>query len=244
MGPPPLPSIHLLCLEETHIAAFTTALRTHNAPPLDINYHHGTLASLPQTTHFDAIVSPANSYARMDGGFDDALSRALSPADDYMALTRVASEALYAEHCGFLPPGGCMLVSLEDARLRENEWGCKWLALCPTMKVPQRVEWDREVVYECVYALLAAIDRHNRRLREGKDGMAGEKVGEGREIRSVLMTPLATGYGRWSAARWAAQTVLAMKHFSEAVEAGKGWEKKGPVRVMGHVGEVEKTWDL
>ncbi|KAK7190600.1 hypothetical protein DPSP01_007256 [Paraphaeosphaeria sporulosa] len=231
-----LPSIHLLCLEESHITSFTTALRTYNAPSLDITYHHGTLSSLSQSTHFDAIVSPANSYARMDGGFDDALSRALSPADDYMALTRVASEALYAEHRGFLPPGSCMLISLEDTRLRGNAWGCTWLALCPTMKVPQRVEWDREVVYECIYALLAAVDRRNRRLSE--EGV------ERREIRSVLITPLATGYGRWSAERWAAQTVLALKHFAEVVEAGKNWEKKGPVRVMGHVAEVEKTWDL
>lgn len=108
--------------------------------------------------------------------------------------------------------GNCMLVSLGDDRLSGNPWGGEWLASCPTMEVPQRVEWDREVVYECVYALLAAIDGYNKRIN---------KVG-GREIRSVLITPLATGYGRWSAERCAAQTVSARKHFAEVVEAGKG----------------------
>lgn len=187
----------------------------------------------------DAIVSPANSYARMDGGFDDALSRALSPADDYMALSRVAQDAVYAAYRGFAPPGSCLLVDVDDARLRgrEERWGCKWVAVCPTMKVPQEVRWDREVVYECVWALLAGVDRHNRRVRGGESGGVGE-------IRSVLMTPLATGYGGWSAERWAAQTVLAMKHFVEAVENERRWAVMGPVRIMGHVGEVEKTYGL
>lgn len=57
-----------------------------------------------------------------------------------MALTRVASEALSSEHHEFLSPGNCMLVSLEDAKLRENVWGYRWLALYPTMKAPQQAE--------------------------------------------------------------------------------------------------------
>ncbi|KAL1596554.1 hypothetical protein SLS60_009202 [Paraconiothyrium brasiliense] len=239
-SPPPMPSFHILWIEEIYITAFESARHTYNLPTsISITYQRGTLASLPQHVQFDAIVSPANSYARMDGGFDDALSRAFSPENDYLALTRVVQEALYKEHRGFLAPGSCMLVSLDDEKLRGSTetWGCKWLALCPTMKVPQRVDWDREVVYECVWALLAAVDRHNVSVNDG-DGKSETKV------QNLLMTPLATGYGRWSAERWAAQTVLGMKHFVEAARAGDKWTVMGPTRVMGHAGEVEKTWEL
>lgn len=230
----PLPTFHILCNKEEYITAFESARKKYSLhSSINITYHHTTLSSLPPETHFDAIVSPANSYARMDGGFDDALSRAFSPPNDYMALSRVAQEAVYKSHRGFLAPGNCLLVSLEDERL-VSKWGCKWLALCPTMKVPQRVEWDREVVYECVWGLLNAIDQRNRCLGGGLEG----------RIHNVLMTPLATGYGGWSAERWAAQTVLAMKHFVEVVEGEKGWVVRGPVRIMGHVGEVEGTWAL
>jgi O-acetyl-ADP-ribose deacetylase (regulator of RNase III) len=37
---------------------------------------------------FDLIVSPANSYGRLDGAFDDAILLAFSPRDDYEALMR------------------------------------------------------------------------------------------------------------------------------------------------------------
>ncbi len=63
------------------------------------------------------------------------------------------------------------------------------------------------------------------------------------EIKSLLMTPLATGYGRWSAERWAAQTVLAMRHFVEAMEPGKE-QFIGPIEIFEQHEEMEKTYNL
>jgi O-acetyl-ADP-ribose deacetylase (regulator of RNase III) len=235
--------IHLLCMERQHIDAFQAAVQTHKLPSsIPISIHECTLGDLDPTVQFDAIVSPANSFGRMDGGFDDALSRAFTPQGNYHGLTRVAQAALYKEYRGFLPPGSCLLVDLEgQEELKENPWGCKYLALCPTMRVPQNVNWDREVVYECIWTLLAAIERHNRRVDE--INLDDQLIGSERQIRTVLMTPLATGCGFWSAKRWAEQTVLAIKHF---VNAGKNEQWKFMQwRAIGDVTrEVEKTHGL
>jgi hypothetical protein len=132
------------------------------------------------------------------------------------------------------------LVDLEvDESLKKNDWECRYLALCPTMKMPQKVVWDREVVYECVWALLAVVDKHNMKAKGKKGNDRGEK-----EITSFLMTPLATGYGGWSPQRWAAQTVLAIKHFVEAVENEDKWKVMGTFRAFAHCEEVEGTYGL
>ncbi|KAF1979067.1 macro domain-like protein [Bimuria novae-zelandiae CBS 107.79] len=227
MPPPPvLPTIHILFPSPTFSSAFTTATQFRALPPsIKIHHHTTTLSALPSSLHFDAILAPTDAYARMSGGFSAALSRALSPSHAPSALERVAQEQLFAAHRGFLVPGNCLLVSLDDTLLRRR-WGARWIALCATTRAGKGdVRWDREVVYECVWAVLVALSAHNARVRLGE--------GEG-EIKSVLMTPLATGSGGWSAERWAAQTVLAVRHF---VEAGKG-------SIEGRTWEVEQTWGL
>ncbi|KAF2243054.1 macro domain-like protein [Trematosphaeria pertusa] len=240
----PIPLIHLLCVNEKDIAAFNAAKETYKLPAsVNVTIHNAALAALDPAIQFDAIVSPANSYALMDGGFDDALSRAFSPKGDYLALTRVAQAAVYKEYRGFAPPGSCTLIDLEgEASLKQNNWGCKCLVLCPTMRMPQNVTWDREVVYECVWTLLAAIDRHNGRVWEGAS-QDEQSAGEG-GIRSVLMTPLATATGGWSAERWAAQTVLAIKHFLDAVENEAKWRAMQWGQVGRYSTEVKRSYNL
>ena len=68
---------------------------------------------------------------------DDAISRAISPRNDYIALTRLAQETLHNQWKGFAPPGTCTLVRLPDAWTQavseearsKNVWGTKHLAL-------------------------------------------------------------------------------------------------------------------
>ncbi|KAF4978807.1 hypothetical protein FZEAL_4874 [Fusarium zealandicum] len=231
-----IPQIHLLCMEEHFSDAFEAARTSRKLPSsVSIQIHNCALSRLPQSVQFDIIVSPANSYGRLDGAFDDAISRALSPRDDYLALTHVAQAALYEQWRGFAPPGSCTLVRIPeefDARSR-NVWGTRRVALCPTMRMPADVRWDREVVYECVWSLLCAIDNHNREVRAGK---AKER------IRSILMTPLATGVGKVSAEKWATQAVLAMKHFVEASENPAKWSALDWGDFGKHCAEVQYTW--
>lgn len=223
-------------MDKKFIDAFNFA-KEHDELPVGVNitFHNMPLAELEASVQFDAIVSPANSYALLDGGFDDALSRAFSPTGDYLALTRVAQAVVYKEWRGFAPPSSCTLIDLDNDSLRKTPWNCRYLALCPTMKIPQTVLWDREVVYECIWALFATIDKHNRKVAED-----GNRTKD-KAIRTLLMTPLATGYGGWSAERWASQTVIAIRHFVDALENPGKWSDMGAGKIVQHCGEVEQT---
>lgn len=238
---PAIPHIQLLCMEKRYSLAFDAAKVKYGLPDSTrIDTHHYPLSHLPESVKFDTVVSPANSYGRLDGTFDDAISRAFAPTDDYFALTKAAQRLLYSRYRGFAPPGTCTLLRIPDefhARSR-NVWDTKRVALCPTMRMPQDTRWDREVVYECIWSLLCAVGNHNRDVKEGK-AAEGEE-----EIRDVLMTPLATGCGVVSAERWAAQAVLAMKHYTQACEDEEFWSSLEWRSIDLQALEVEQTWRL
>ncbi|KAF7561133.1 hypothetical protein G7046_g3013 [Stylonectria norvegica] len=233
-----IPTIHLLCMEEHFSEAFEDARHSRRLPStVPIQIHNYALSQLPPSVKFDTVVSPANSYGRLDGAFDDAISRVFSPRDDYFALTKAVQKQLYQQWRGFAPPGTCTLVEIPDdfhTRSR-NVWGAKRVALCPTMRFPDDVRWDREVVYECIWSLLCAVDNHNRDVR------AGETPGK-ELIENILMTPLATGVGRVSAKKWATQAVIAMKHFVEASENPEKWSSLEWQECGKSRSEVQLTW--
>ncbi|KAH6660947.1 hypothetical protein BKA67DRAFT_598908 [Truncatella angustata] len=226
---PLLPHLHILCMDSAAEQAWEAAVKQYklnSSPHLKYTIHDCALSQVSSELRFDAVVSPANSYAILDGGFDDAISRAFSPRDDYAALTRHAQAQLYTTHRGYLPPGQCQIVHLpgewrEAARLRYHDgsgWGARYLLLLPTMRVPGRCDWNKELVYECVWSLLNRVERHNDSVAEGRGGEGGEEPGRASAIASLLMTPLGTGTGRVSYERWARQAVLAIKHWVDSVE--------------------------
>ncbi|KAI1399673.1 hypothetical protein F4819DRAFT_406784 [Hypoxylon fuscum] len=220
-----IPHIHLLCMHQSASDAFYNAVTEHKLPPgsLDYTIHNTYLADLPPSLTFDLVVSPANSYGILDGGFDNAISRAFSPKTDYAALTRAAQKELYRLHGGYLPPGSCCIVPIPEAfrgtlRYHDgNGWGCCYLALCPTMRVPGPCGWDRDVVYECIWSLLNAIEQHNDGAEKGGEGGGATK------IQSILMTPLGTGAGGIRDDKWARQAVLAIKHWIDAKRNPERW---------------------
>lgn len=229
-----LPHMHILCMEREAAAAWHAAMEHYKLnSSLHVQYtiHDCALSQLSSKLHFDAVISPANSYAILDGGFDDAISRAFSPKDDYAALTHHAQAYLYTTDHGYLPPGQCRIVHLpgewrEEKRLRYHDgtgWGVRYLVLLPTMRMPSRCDWDRELVYECVWSMLNNIERHNDSVADGK---GGEEAGRGSNIRSLLMTPLGTGTGFISYERWARQAALAIKHWLESTENPEKWMRR------------------
>lgn len=226
-----IPEFRLLCQDSAFITAFDEALSNlwpdYAPDKIKITSFNERLNSLPPSTKFDLVVSPANSYGRLDGAFDHAISKTFSPPDDYHAITRAAQLVLYEKWRGFAPPGTCTLVEFPED-LKNNARGCKWVALCPTMREPENVNWNREVVYECVWSLLCQVEGHNRRSSE--------------QIRTVLMTPLAAGVGRVSKERWAAQTVMAMRHFVEAIERPEAWRSLQWDSIEKICDEVSETW--
>lgn len=227
-----IPEFILLCQDKAFIIAFNEALSQlwprYHPDKIKITTLNERLNSLPPSTTFDLIVSPANSYGRLDGAFDHAISKTFSPPNDYHAITRAAQLVLYDKWRGFAPPGTCTLVEFPEA-LKANNLGCKWVALCPTMREPQDVNWDREVVYECVWSLLCQVEGHNRRSSE--------------QIETVLMTPLAAGVGKVSKERWAAQTVTAMRHFVDAVERPQIWSSLQWDSIEKICDDVSATWE-
>jgi O-acetyl-ADP-ribose deacetylase (regulator of RNase III) len=228
-----IPEILLLCMDNTFITTFNETLTTtwpDHSSKIKITPLNQRLNSLPPNTTFNLIVSPANSYARLDGAFDNAISLAFSPRNDYHALTRAAQAVFYEKWRGFAPPGSCTLVEFPE-ELKRNVYGCEWVAMCPTMRQPGNVEWDREIVYECVWSLLCQVEGYNRGA-------------EGRKIERVLLTPLAAGVGGVSTERWAAQMVLALKHFVDAVERPGVWGAMQWGDIVEVDSEVEETWDL
>lgn len=232
-----IPEIQLLCLERRFSDAFAVARDKYELPScVRINVHSSSLGALSPDVKFDTVVSPANSYGRLDGSFDDAISRAFAPRDDYLALTHAAQKVLYKQWRGFAPPGSCTLVRFPDefAARSNNLWGTKRVALCPTMREPCDVRWDREIVYDCLWSLLCAVDNHNRDLPADSP----------ERISKILMTPLATGVGRVSPQRWAAQAVLALKHFAQASDDPETWSKLGWDDFGESASEVERTWEL
>lgn len=265
----PIPTLHLLLISPTAVTAFNEAKKKYLDPlnlgssVLNTHIHEASLSQLEESVKFDLIVSPANvsltkpleraqesanafiqSYGILDGGFDDAISRAFSPRNDYFALTRHVQTKLHKEWKGFAPPGTCTLVPLpcewtdssrEPEAQSKNLWNTKHLALLPTMRVPNNVNWDREVVYECIWSLLNAVYNHN----------ASTSTSEDDRITSLLMSPLATGAGYVPEERWAGQLCLAIKHFVAAVNAPEKKQEKERVtwpRAYQPTYEVQPTW--
>ncbi|KAH9917316.1 macro domain-like protein [Fomitopsis serialis] len=169
---------------------------------------------------FDCIVSPANSYGRLDGSFDWYLAKELAPPDQFEAPTQIAQAVLYKQWRGYAPPGTCTLVPLKDTVCAANKYACSYIALCPTMRIPENVKWNREIVYNCMWSLLVALDRHNASVASAAAGRGGAA---GTAVKKVLMAGLATGVGRVSAERCAQQMALAVKHYADASEHPQKW---------------------
>lgn len=108
------------------------------------------------------------------------------------------------------------------------------------MRLPGIVKWDREVVYECVWSMLCEVEAYNRKLATGNE--AGSRPKTDKRIDSILMTPLATGVGAVPVDRWAAQAVLAMKHFVDALERPGRWMHMGWREISKDCAEIAATW--
>lgn len=100
------------------------------------------------------------------------------------------------------------------------------------MREPRDVRWDKEIVYECMWSLLCQVEGHNRAAK-----------GKGK-IGRILMTPLAVGVGKVSKERWAAQTVLALRQFVDAIEKPARWSNLGWGDIGQDTRDVVRTWAL
>ncbi len=64
----------------------------------------------------------------------------------------------------------------------EQRFQCKYIAHCPTMRVPSNCRWNKEIVYNCMWSLLNELRVHNA-------------VRKTVPITRVFVTGLGTGIG-------------------------------------------------
>ena len=88
------------------------------------------------TTEIECVVSPANSYGLMDGGYDRAISEWFG-----WDLMKKVQEYILTNYKGEQPVGSSFLIDtgVEDIKLIHT----------PTMRVPSRIK-DPMVIYHCM----------------------------------------------------------------------------------------------
>jgi O-acetyl-ADP-ribose deacetylase (regulator of RNase III) len=144
---------------------------------------------------FDCVVSPANSFGQMDGGFDDALRLYFGQ----QMVDRVQSKVI--EYYGGEQPVGTskLVMAYEPENQNGERW--KWVAHTPTMIIPMNISKTNNV-YSAMKAMLCEIENHNRKYSSVKSNVAPidvpeyEKYNETVSIRTVVCPGLGTGAGR------------------------------------------------
>ncbi|KAK9457970.1 hypothetical protein V1511DRAFT_508066 [Dipodascopsis uninucleata] len=148
------------------------------------------LADLQSTVHFDCVVSPANSFGSLDGGFDLVILQMFANGTSLKDTQAYVRNVHRRRWRGYQPIGSSYLIDMQpfmDAGAGSNKFRCRYIAHTPTMQVPAAIERP-EVIYDCMWSLLNEIHNHNDRCKERTDFSMSP-------IRSVLLTGLGTGTG-------------------------------------------------
>lgn len=97
---------------------------------------------------YDCIVSPANSFGIMDGGFDLALVNYFGNE-----LMKRVQDKIGAEYAGEQPVGTCLIVETGNKKH-------PYLAHTPTMRIP-RIIREYDTVYNAMRAMLLTVRKHS-----------------------------------------------------------------------------------
>lgn len=143
---------------------------------------------------FDYIVSPANGFGLMDGGFDAALTRRYGKQ-----LQERVQRAIGLEYAGEQPVGTAFITPCVENTAHTHSVG-PFLVHAPTMRVPRDIR-GTENVYMAMKAILLAVKQH------GGYGFATKR----------LATPgLGTLTGRMTAEAAAMQMRHAWNHVAQS----------------------------
>ncbi|KAK7207390.1 hypothetical protein BZA70DRAFT_271153 [Myxozyma melibiosi] len=208
---------------------------------------------------FDCIVSPGNSFARMDGGLDLLISRffsepraaslGLEEKDALVEVLRYVQRVHYRRWKGLQPVGSCYLIDMlpwmaencterggsEQARVDWNRFRCRYIAHSPTMRVPSAL-WREEIVYECMWSMLNEVYNHNLAVEQAQTSGSSTADSSQKKIERVVVTGLGTGTGGLDREVCARLMVTAYVNFLDAIEAGE--ESQGEWRW-----NLAREWD-
>lgn len=135
--------------------------------------------------------------------FDLELSKRLRTTEDIESLTDHCQRYIRDRWNGYAPPGSSTIVPLPLSIIDKptNPWHATTLAILPTMRSPETVQWHKDLVYNTMWSFLCSVQQWN------------QDIGQPRRIETILMTGLGSGTGGISPRRCAQQMVLAIKHF-------------------------------
>ncbi len=131
----------------------------------------------------NAVVSPANSFGFMDGGFDAALRQFFGPAVEQRVQAAIATRPE-----GYLPVGASLAVETGHPRV-------PYLVVAPTMLSPEAI--DPSNCYRALRAVLRAAAR-DERLRPALF-CPGLGTGVGQVPPEEAARQMASAYGDWKA---------------------------------------------
>ena len=99
-----------------------------------------------ESMKYDCVVSPANSFGFMDGGFDGILL-------DYFGyeLMKRVQDKIRTEYAGEQPVGTCLIVETGNKQH-------PYLAHTPTMRIPRIIK-EYDTVYNAMRAMLLAVQK-------------------------------------------------------------------------------------
>lgn len=138
--------IYLCDIDRDMVNAWKMALEDSSGVHENIELFEGSFHNfMCNHPEVDGIVSPANSYGLMDGGYDGAITAWFG--EDVMAAVQ---SAIIEEYFGEQPVGSCLVVQVPP-RISFGQF----ILHTPTMRVPSIIE-DPEIVYHCTRACIIA----------------------------------------------------------------------------------------
>jgi len=153
-----------------------------------------------QDLKFDAIVSPANSYGIMEGGFDMHLNNYLSNELNYKDFIKMIQKQLSKKVNLLQQPGSAILLETNNSK-------CPYLIHSPTMQIPSII-YNKEIVYWCIYNILTLIYNHNENCIKDKET----------KINTICMPGMGTGCGQLTYKDFVKLLYLAYKHFKQNIK--------------------------
>lgn len=154
-------------------AGCIAALRGAFAGVAEISFVNASMCSRVA----DCVVTPGNSFGYMDGSLDGSINTWLSGYDASERIGDRTRREIRQRFYGEQPVGTCMLVPTRNHPVR-------WLAHCPTMRIPENVA-DTLNAYNAFRGMLLEVLLHNR-------------TASGSRIRTILCSSLCTGAGEMS----------------------------------------------
>ncbi|CAG8488275.1 15580_t:CDS:2 [Cetraspora pellucida] len=210
--PPHAFKLFLVDISDELVQAWTHELKklpakvstNDSAQCLKVQIHNETFQTLLKTNQAECLVSPANSFGLMDGGIDYYISEYYGGTDK---LIPVVQKAIDFEWCGEQNVGTCLLIDVRELATSEKRCFPEYIAHCPTMRLPKRLDED-DIVYRCTWAMLTAVRKHNAKILEENS--------KHQRINAVVCAGFGTGVGKFSEKICAKQMMLAINHFVNA----------------------------